>query len=335
MKQYFFQFFNPSWFFLLLFIPVMILVTMKSATAVKVYFSSTRLLASVPLSRKERFKPVVLILRLLSLALLVSALARPQWTNKTTENLTEGIDIMLTIDTSGSMKAEDFHLEGSEVNRLDVIKKVVDNFIVHRSQDRMAMVVFGEKAYTQCPLTFDKETIRTFLDWVHIGIAGDGTAIGNALAVSVKRLKDQPTKSKIIILLTDGRNNAGEVAPLMAAQIAKEYHIKVYTIGVGSRGPVPYPQETRFGTRRVFAQLDLDEDTLKEIAGMTGGEYFRATETEELNKIYQTIDQMEKTEIKVKEYQESEELYAPFLLAGLLLLLLEIYLSQTIFVRIP
>lgn len=276
-----------------------------------------------------------LLLRFMLLTAVIVGLARPQLANKTTEILSEGIDILLTIDTSGSMKALDFKLNQSEVDRLDVAKSVIKDFISRRSHDRIGMVVFGEKAYTQCPLTLDASTLFQFLNWIQIGIVGDGTAIGNALATSVKRLKDQKTKSKIIILLTDGRNNAGEVDPLTAAQIAKEFGIKIYTIGIGSHGPVPYPQETPLGVRRIFAKLDFDEKTLQKIADLTEGRYFRATDTQELETIYETIDQLEKTEVKVKEYLEVEELYPPVVFLAMVFLLIEVVLSQTIFLKIP
>lgn len=335
MNTLFFQFEDPYFFALLVFLPLVYLLSRKGAGFVKINFSSVKLFAGVGRSFREKFRFVVPLSRTVVLALFVAALARPQWGNKTTEILSEGIDILLAVDTSGSMKALDFHLQNSEANRLDAVKKVVDDFISRRSYDRIGMVIFGEQAYTQCPLTLDYDVLRTFLKWVRIGIVGDGTAIGNGLATAVKRLKSQPTKSKIIILLTDGRNNAGEVAPLTAAAIAKEFNIKVYTIGVGSKGPVPYPEQTPFGVRKVYAELDLDEETLKEIAEITGGQYFRATDTAELEKIYGTIDRLEKSEVKVKEYSEYFELYPWFLAAGLVFLLLEAVLSQMVFVRIP
>ncbi|MBI4410945.1 MAG: VWA domain-containing protein [Deltaproteobacteria bacterium] len=335
MNQLFFQFDDPYFFVLLFLVPVVFLFSRRASGVIKIHFSSVKLFAGVPRSFREKFKFVVPLLRALVLTLFIAALARPQWGNKTTESLSEGIDILLAIDTSGSMKALDFHLERSEANRLDAVKRVVGDFVSKRSHDRIGMVIFGEEAYTQCPLTLDYDVLRTFLKWVRIGVVGDGTAVGNGLATAVKRLKNQPTKSKIIILLTDGRNNAGEIAPLTAAAIAKEFGIKVYTIGVGSKGPVPYPEQTPFGVRKVYAELDLDEDTLKEIAQITGGQYFRATDTGELEEIYGTIDQLEKTEVKVKEYSEYFELYPWFLAAGLLFLVMEVLLAQTLFVRIP
>lgn len=347
MSAHFFQFEDPWFFALLLLLPFIYLFSRTASHSVKINFSSLKLFNGISRSFKERFQFVVPFLGTAALALFIAGLARPQLGNRTTESLSEGIDILLTIDTSGSMKALDFHLapalgglpalpvNDSEANRLDAVKQVVGNFISRRRHDRIGMVIFGEEAYTQCPLTLDYGVLRTFLKWVRIGIVGDGTAIGNALATSVKRLKDQPAKSKIIILLTDGRSNAGEIAPLTAAAIAKEFGIKVYTIGVGGKGPVPYPEETPFGVRRIYAELDQDEETLKEIALITGGKYFSAVNTEELEEIYATIDKLEKTEVKVKEYSEYFELYPWFLLAGLVLLALQAVLSQTVFVRIP
>ena len=333
--SHFFQFQDPWFLLLLLAIPVFHFASKKKRGTKAIHFSSLKLFDGLNRSFRERFEFFIPLLRALSLALLIIGVARPQWGNKTTETSGEGGDIMLTIDTSGSMKALDFHLQNSEVNRLDVVKKVVADFILKRPHDRIGMVVFGEEAYTQCPLTTDSGTLREFLDRIRIGIAGDGTAIGNALATSVKRLKNQKTKSRIVILLTDGRNNAGDISPLKAAGIARDMGIKVYAIGIGSAGPVPYPQETAFGVEKVYAHLEQDEEMLRQIAQITGGRYFHATETAELEKIYGTIDKLEKSEIKIKEYREYEELFPPFVWAGLLLFALELLLSRTYFLRIP
>ena len=336
MMQAFSQFRDPLYFLLLLPIPLIFLVSTRAGTSLAIRFSSSRLLAGLPTSLRQRGLIFPLLLRFLLIALVVTALARPQWGTRTTEVETEGVDILLTLDTSGSMKALDFTLDGSQANRLDVVKKVVDDFISKRTHDRIGMVVFGERAYTQSPLTLDTDTLRLFLDWIEIGIAGDGTAIGSALAVSVKRMMKEKTKTKIIILLTDGRNNAGEVSPVTAAEIAKGQGIKVYTIGVGSdAAKIPYPQETPFGTRIVYAELDLDEELLRQIATATGGRYFRATDTAELEEIYAEIDQREKTKIEERHFEEVRELYAPLVCVALFLLLLEIFLSQTVLRRIP
>lgn len=265
----------------------------------------------------------------LALACLIVGLARPQRGRAETEVTSEGIDIMLAIDASGSMAAMDFKLDGEAVNRLVVVKKVVSEFIREQKGDRLGMVVFGEEAYTQCPLTLDYDVLTQLLDHVEIGIAGDGTAIGDGLALAVKRLKDLPGKSRVVILLTDGRNNAGSVSPEKAAEIAKTFGIKVYTIGIGTQGPVPFPQPGIFGSRLVYVNLDMDEETLQKIADTTGGKYFYATDTKKLEAIYKEIGQLEKTKAKVKHYEIYEEWYGYFVLAGLGLMLLETFLAST------
>jgi len=275
------------------------------------------------------------VLRCAAMGLLILALARPQSGTTSTEIITEGVDIMLCLDTSGSMNALDFQLENKRVNRLQVVKKVVDEFIRGRQNDRIGMVVFAEEAFTQCPLTLDYGVLLSFLERLEIGMAGDTTAIGSALATCVKRLKDVKSKSKVIILLTDGRNNTGAISPATAADIAKTHGIKVYTIGAGTEGEAPFLVDSLFGKHYVYQKVDLDEDTLKEIARKTGGRYFRATNTEALKTIYQQIDEMEKTEVKVKEYMEYEELFHWFLIPGLLFLLVEIVLAHTRFMKIP
>lgn len=278
---------------------------------------------------------VLFLLRCLSLTMLIIALARPQSGTKASEVLTEGIDIMLCLDTSGSMQALDFKWKNERHNRLEVVKKVVSDFIKGRTNDRIGMVVFGEEAFTQCPLTLDYGVLLNFLEQVEIGMAGDSTAVGSALATCVNRLKERKSKSKVIILLTDGRNNAGSINPQTAAEIAKTFDIKVYTVGVGTEGEVPFLVDTIFGKKYMYQRVDLDEETLKEIAAITGGSYFKATNTETLEEIYKKIDQLEKTKVEVKEYMEYEELFGWFLLAGLLCILLEVILRNTRFRKIP
>lgn len=335
MTEHFFKFASPLFFILLIFLPFIHWLATRLTSESAIGFSSLKLFGGIERSWRERFGFFPKVCRMLALVLLVFGLARPQWGTETTEVTSESVDILLTIDTSGSMKALDFKVADKEVNRLDVVKKVVDEFIAKRPYDRLGMVIFGEKAYTQCPLTNDGDALRMFLQWVRIGIVGDGTAIGNALATSVKRLKDNKTKSKIIILLTDGRSNAGEITPLAAAEIAKEYMIKVYTIGVGSDQPVPYPEETPFGVRRIMAHLEMDNETLKQIAEITGGEFYPATDTEELKQIYAKIDALEKTEVTIKKYYRANELFSYFVVPALFWLLLEFVFSQLIFIKIP
>lgn len=270
----------------------------------------------------------------LALGLLIFALARPQWVKKETEVQSEGIDIILAIDASGSMAAMDFSLHGEAVNRLTVVKKVVTEFIKKQEGDRLGMVIFGDNAYTQCPLTLDYDVLIQLLDHIKVGIAGEGTAIGDGLALSLKRLKNVPGKSKVVILLTDGRNNSGKISPQKAAEIARSLGIKVYTIGIGTQGPVPFPQQTIFGTRMIYVHLDLDQETLEGIAKTTGGHYFFATDTHKLETIYDEIGRLEKTKAKIKHYQIAEELYVYFALAGIGLLILEAGLAATVLRRL-
>jgi Ca-activated chloride channel family protein len=301
----------------------------------RIRFSSLAAFGGIPPSLSVQLRHSLIVLRCMGIGLCVIALARPQAGQKETEIITEGIDIMLCLDTSGSMRALDFEREGKRTDRLDVVREVVKAFIQKRENDRIGMVVFGEQAFTQCPLTMDYGVLLSFLDRIEIGMAGDSTAVGSALATGVKRLKEVPGESKVIILVTDGRNNAGRIAPETAAEIAKTYDVKVYTIGVGVEGESPFLMETLFGKRYVYQKVDLDEETLKHIADVTGGAYFRAQDTASLEEIYRQIDQMERTEAKVKEYMEYEELFVKFAFPGLLLILAGFVLENTRFRKIP
>ena len=329
------RFADPWLLILLLAVPLMIFYELKKMGSSRIRFSSLETLKALKPARSLAWRKVLLILRCAALSLLIMALARPQSGTTSTEIITEGVDIMLCLDTSGSMNALDFQLENKRVNRLQVVKKVVDEFIRGRQNDRIGMVVFAEEAFTQCPLTLDYGVLLSFLDRLEIGMAGDTTAIGSALATCVKRLKDLKSKSKVIILLTDGRNNTGTISPATAADIAKTHGIKVYTIGAGTEGEAPFLVDSLFGKHYVYQKVDLDEETLKEIAQKTGGRYFRATNTEALKTIYQQIDKMEKTEAKLKEYMEYDELFKYFLIPALCLILLEILLANTRFMKIP
>jgi Ca-activated chloride channel family protein len=254
----------------------------------------------------------------LGMAFLVLALARPRMGHSYREQVTRGVDIMLVVDCSGSMASEDFKPH----NRLWVAKDVVKDFIQRRPDDRLGLVVFSGQAFTQCPLTLDHGILLTFVDRIALGMIEDGTAIGNALATAVDRLRRSDAKSRIVVLLTDGQNNRGEVAPLTAAEIAKTFGVKVYTVGVGTRGFAMMPVEDPvFGKRYVQTQVDIDETTLQGVADRTGGRYFRATDAEKLKEIYGTIDQLEKTEVKTRERTDWNDRYAWFLVPGLALLL--------------
>ncbi|UCD82937.1 MAG: VWA domain-containing protein [Desulfobacterales bacterium] len=269
------------------------------------------------------------------LILLVLTAARPQLYNVSREIRSPGVDIIMCLDTSGSMQALDFKLDDEPVSRLTAVKKVVRDFIQKREIDRIGLVVFGEEAFTQAPLTLDKGLLLGLVEKMTIGMAGDRTAIGSALAIGGKRLKDIKAASKILILLTDGRHNAGELSPEQAAEAVRALGVKIYTIGVGGKGPAPFKVQSLFGTRIVHRQVDLDEATLKKIADVGGGKYFRATDTEGLAQIYDIIDRAEKTEVKVKEFFHYRELYPYFLIPALILLGLEILLKSTVLRTVP
>jgi len=335
MKEYFFNFVHPYVLIAILFLPPFIIYFKKRKLKHSLPVSSSSLFSNLPKSFKQKLALIRPWLFGLALTLLIVALARPQSGYKFTESISDGVDIMLALDTSGSMKALDFAMQKNETNRLDVVKNVVGEFIQNRQFDRVGIVVFGEEAFTQCPLTTDHSILNKLVSRLSIGMAGDGTAIGDGLALAIKRLKNQKTKSKVVILLTDGRNNAGSLSPEIAAQLASELDIKVYAIGVGSVGPVPYPQETPFGIRKVYAQLDLDEETLKMIAQKSGGRYFRATNTNELESIYKAIDSLEKTEIKLKEHREVTEYFQYFMYAGFFILLFKKVMDELYWFSLP
>jgi len=262
----------------------------------------------------------------------IVAFARPQAGTENREVATETIDIMLALDVSGSMKAEDFKPQ----NRLYVAKEEIKKFVSKRTSDRIGLVIFAASSFTQCPLTLDYSILLTFLEQVKFGMVKDGTAIGMALANCINRLRESPSKSKVIILLTDGVNNAGQIDPLTAAGIAKTMEVKIYTIGVGKPGNAMYPvNDPIFGKRYVYLPNEIDEKSLREIAERTGGKYFRARSEKELEEIYEEIDSLERTEIKVSEYVQYRELFPPFVYFGLLFLIMEILLGQTLFRKIP
>ena len=330
----YFQFQDPWLFLLLAIIPLLIYRNLTNRPAA-LHFSSLDSLKSLRSRSTEFLAATPLILRCLAIALLVTALARPQEGRKSTEILSAGVDILLAIDTSGSMRAMDFEKNHQPVDRLTVVKDVVSEFIKSREFDRMGMVVFGKEAFTQCPLTLDHDILHSFLDKLEIGVAGDSTAIGSAIGISVKRLKDLKSKSKVIILLTDGRNNVKNITPFQAAEIAKAYGIKIYTVGVGTRGQSPASMNTPLGQQILIQRVGIDEDTLKKIANQTGGQYFRATDSDSLKQIYAQIDSLEKSEVKWIDHSEYRELFPLFLIPALLLVLTETVLSQTRLRRVP
>jgi len=297
-----------------------------------VRYSDLSLVRTGKKTARLRFRPLVYLLRVLAVALLTVALARPQSGNERRDVETEGIDIMLALDVSGSMKAEDFRPE----NRLRVAKDEIDKFIDKRTNDRIGLVVFSRSSFTQCPLTLDYGVLKGFLAQVDFGMIEDGTAIGLALANSVNRLLSSEAKSKVIILLTDGVNNVWEIDPLTAANIARTMGMKIYTIGIGKPGNAMYPvDDPIFGKRYVYLPNEIDEESLRKIAATTGGKYFRARTEDELDRIYSEIDQLEKTKVKVHEYIQYKELFFGWMMAGFALLVAEMVLSQTYFRKIP
>ncbi len=329
------KFAHPWFLVLLLILPYLVFVQLRSKGRSWIRFPSVHRFNALKTPQTVVLRHGLLGLRCLAVFLLVLVLMRPQLGNSTTEILSEGVDIVLAVDTSGSMRAMDFEIEGERVTRLNVVKNVVKDFIENREVDRIGMVVFGAEAFTQAPLTLDHGMVFSFLERLEIGMAGDATAIGSAIGTAVKRLKDLKSKSKIVILLTDGRSNAGEITPEMAAKIAKTYNIKIYTIGAGTLGQAPFLVNSIFGKRYVYQPVDLDEETLQMVADTTGGKYFRATDTDSLKEVYEQIDAMEKTEVKVKKYTEYTELFPWFLIPALFFLGLEISLANTRFRKIP
>jgi Ca-activated chloride channel family protein len=276
-----------------------------------------------------------LFLRTGCLLLLIFAAARPQLYNVSREVRSPGVDIMLCLDTSGSMRALDFKLNGKEVDRLTAVKKVVTEFLKKRESDRIGLVVFGEEAFTQAPLTMDKGLLLSLVERLTIGMAGDRTAIGSAIAVAGKRLKDIQAQSRLLILLTDGRHNAGELTPEAAAEAVRAVGVRIYTIGVGGTAPAPFDIQTPFGIRRVYERVDLDEETLRKVATIGQGRYFRASDSERLREIYDIIDRAEKTEIKMKEFFHFRELYPYLLIPALVLLMLEVLVRAFVWRTIP
>jgi Ca-activated chloride channel family protein len=301
-------------------------------------FSSISSLKRLKPSMSIRIRQLLHLLRILTVVLITIAILRPQTGMQHTKVLTEGIDIILAIDTSGSMQALDLDAEKplkKRRNRLEVVKSVVAKFVEKRPNDQIGVVVFGEEAFTQCPLTLDHGIVATFLDGLEIGMAGDSTAIGSALGTAVRRLKDSQAKSKIVVLLTDGRSNAGSLLPQSAAEAAAAFGIKVYTIGAGTRGKAPFLQQGLFGSQPVYQDVEIDETTLQAIATTTQGAYFRAEDETALDAIYGKIDALEKTEIKSMSYLEYNEEFSLFVWAALLLLLTEIALLGTRYRKIP
>lgn len=291
--------------------------------------SDTSPYAAVGKTWREWLVHVPFVLRVVALTMIVIVLARPQSSDNWQNTEIEGIDIMMTIDVSTSMLSEDL-----KPNRLEAAKDVAAQFINGRPNDNIGLTIFAGESFTQCPLTVDHEVLLNLFKNVQCGLVEDGTAIGLGIANAVTRLKDSKAKSKVIILLTDGTNNAGAVSPLTAAAIAKQFGIRIYTIGVGTNGEAPYPFQTAMGIRYQNIPVEIDEQVLREIASTAGGEYFRATSNSKLKEVYVEIDKLEKTKLNVREFSTKEEEYQPFALVALIAVILELALRATILRRI-
>ena len=329
--------YKDAWVFpLFIFIPILILLAMRRSAKPSFTFSSEELVKDLRPTMRVRFGKFLVLFRAAALVLLILAIARPQSILEGSKTISEGVDIVLTIDTSTSMLAEDFRIGSKRVNRFDVVKDVVKEFIHKRKDDRIALVAFAARAYTVCPLSTDYSWLDENLDRVSVGMIEDATAVGSAIASSVNRLRTSKTKSKVIILLTDGVSNAGTISPLVAAEAAKALGIKVYAVGVGTRGLSPYPLKDQYG-RVVYKNIpiEMDEATMKKIADMTGAKYYLASNTETLRRIYDDISRLEKSNIEHFGYTEYSELFYLFLIPALIILCLEIVLANTVFLRVP
>ena len=322
------SFAQPECFWLLLIVPLLIWWHLRNSKWQSPAFRMTTLkgIGKVKPSLRVRLRPVLFVLRLTALTALVFALARPQSSNVTERIDSEGIDIVLSVDVSGSMLAEDL-----KPNRIEAARKVALDFVDRRPTDRIGLVIFSGESFTQCPITIDHSVLKEQLSGIKSGILVDGTAIGDGLATAVDRIRRSDGKSKVIILLTDGVNNTGKVGPELALEVAKVYKVRVYTIGIGTRGMAPYPVQTPFGMQKQMQEVQIDEPLLKKIAAETGGKYYRATDNRTLASIYEDIDRLEKTKIEVSSYKHFAELFFPFALLAILSLGLEMLLRYTVF----
>jgi Ca-activated chloride channel homolog len=330
MNKY--SFANPQMFYFLLVLIPMIAwyVFRQKKLNASLQVSTTRNLEQLPKSWKHYLRHLLFVITCVVLSLIIIAMARPQSSESWENTSTEGIDIVMAIDVSTSMLARDL-----KPDRLEAAKDVATQFIAGRPYDRIGLVIFSGESFTQCPITTDHSVVTNLLRNTETGVIEDGTAIGNGLATAVARLKDSKAVSKVIILLTDGENNMGEVPPLTAAEIAKTFGVRVYTIGVGTIGTAPYPVQTPFGTRIQDIPVKIDEESLKSIASTTGGVYYRATDNAKLKAIYEKIDALEKSKIEVKEFSKKQEEFQPYALAAMLLLLSGVLLKISVFRNIP
>ena len=320
--------FAHPWFFLLLLLIPLIIWWQNSGRKVEnpVFRLTTLWGGKFHTVGKARFRPVLFILRVVGLVGLIIALARPQSSN-TTENIdNEGIDIVMAIDVSGSMLAEDFH-----PNRTEAAKATALRFVDQRPTDRIGLVIFAGESFTMCPITIDHNVLKEQISAVKTGMIVDGTSIGMGLATAVDRLRNAKGKSKVIILMTDGVNNTGLIDPLLALEIAKTYKVKVYSIGIGTKGQAVIPVQTPMGIQKQMMPVEIDEPLLRRIAAETGGLYFRATDNKSLASIYNEIDKLEKTAVEISSYKRYAELFFPFAILAVFCLGLEMLLRYTVF----
>ena len=326
------SFAHPEFFWLFLLIPGMAYVYFfrENNRLSDFRFPTIEHVKTLSKSARVRLRHIPFVFRVVGLSLLIVALARPQSFDSESKRSIEGIDIVLCIDISTSMAAEDL-----KPNRLEAAKKVAADFVEKREHDRIAVVPFAAESFTQVPLTTDHAVVLSLLSKIQMKMVEDGTAIGMALATAANRLRESHAKSKVVILMTDGQNNRGEIDPVTAAQAAQALGVRIYAIGVGTRGLAPYPVESVFGKRYQNVQVNIDEDMLKEIANLTGGRYYRATDDASLAHIYDEIDRLERTKIQVEEYKETAELFAPWLASALICLALEALLGLTWFRKLP
>ena len=325
-------FLNPKYLYLLLLLVPLIAwyVYRLSKAQASFKLASTNAFKGVKPVFRVYMRHLPFLLRVVSIALIIIVIARPQSVNSWEETETQGIDIILALDVSGSMLSQDL-----QPDRLQAAKKVASEFVTDRSNDNIGLVVFAGESFTQCPLTTDHKVLLNLLNEIEFGIIEDGTAIGLGLATSVNRLRESESDSRVVILLTDGTNNSGQIAPLTAADLARSYGIRVYTVGVGTTGMAPTPVQTPFGIRMQNMPVDIDEKTLTDIAVMTGGQYFRAQDTEGLRQVYEEIDEMEKYLISVQNVTQRKEVFLPFALLALALILIELLLRRTWLRNIP
>jgi Ca-activated chloride channel family protein len=324
---------NPGFFYLFIVLAMMIAwyVVRGRKAAASVSLSGFEGLTDRNTGIRVILRHMLFALRILALSALIIALARPQSTNRWQRVSTEGIDIVMAMDVSGSMRAMDF-----KPNRLEAAKDVGMEFVNSRPDDRFGLVVFSGESFTQCPLTTDRAVVTNFMKELDFGMVEDGTAIGMGLATAVNRLRDSKAISKVIILLTDGVNNMGDIGPITAAELASAYGIRVYTVGVGSMGTAPFPVKDVFGRNTVQnIPVEIDEDVLRKIAVLTNGKYYRATSNSSLKEIYKEIDQLEKTKLDVKQFSKKKEEYFPWILLAIALLALEVLMRYTVFRTIP